>query len=180
MLEEKDVKKGERWILKAFEVMKYDPKFRDSEGNYTKEEWTTFDDIGKQIDNTKLSFNDYKLVEDRYIQAVEILFNYYDCNKIQFVKERFFLDADDIGEVMDKELELFYFKLQKRRTLSLEETLNAVKLILRGAVTGMFYAKRQKQIAVRFGYDFYMYFNAPDAEDIRKKIEKETGLYTTR
>lgn len=56
MLELKDVNKSERWILTAFEVMKYNPKYRDSYGSYLKDEWTSYSDISELFDGVVLTF----------------------------------------------------------------------------------------------------------------------------
>ncbi len=109
------------------------------------------------------------------------LFKYYNCDKIQFVVERYYRD-EDLEMIKDKVLENFYNALKKRRTLSLLETLKAARLQLRGAFSGRFYMKGNRDISVRFGYDFYMLFNTleKDKKVIQDYIEKKIGLYTHR
>jgi hypothetical protein len=181
MLDINDVPLEEQWRLTAFEVMKYNPKFRNSEGHYLKKEWTEFE-IGKIFDGVELTYDDYKVVEDKYILAFKYLFEYFKCDRIQFVESTYFLEINELGVIRDQELEKFYLQLKRKRTLNLEEAQKATRLILRSAMYGRFYCKGNKEIGVRFGYDFYMFFNVPEANkrEIRDYIEKNIGLFTTR
>ncbi len=181
MLNINDVPIADRWQLTAFEVMKYSPEFRNSEGHYLKKEWTEFH-IGKSFDGVTLTYEDYKVVEDKYIEAFKYLFNYYKCNRIQILETTFFLEQNDLKDIRDNELEKFYLSLKGRKTLNLAEAGMAARLILRSAMYGRFYCKGNKEIGVRFGYDFYMFFNVPEANkrEIRDYIEKDIGLFTTR
>ncbi len=77
MLDINDVPLEEQWRLTAFEVMKYNPKFRNLEGHYLKKEWTEFE-IGKIFDGVELIYEDYKVVEDKYILAFQYLFDYFN------------------------------------------------------------------------------------------------------
>jgi hypothetical protein len=181
MLKLKDINKSDRWILTSIEVMKYNPIFRNKKGEYLKDEWTGFD-IGDIIDGKTLTYIEYKRTEDKYIAAIKYLFEYYNCDRIQFIGERYFLEKDELHQILDKELETFYSILKNRRTLNLMETQLAARLVLRSALSGMFYCKGNKDIAVRFGYDFYMYFSVLEVnkQEIRNYIEKDIGLFTTR
>ena len=53
-----------------YRVTKYDPKNRSSRGIYTVNEWTSYCDIGKIFDGKKLTFEEYREIEDRYIEAI--------------------------------------------------------------------------------------------------------------
>ncbi|MBK7468927.1 MAG: hypothetical protein IPJ43_20270 [Saprospiraceae bacterium] len=60
MLELNNIKVSERWLFSSFEVMKYNPIYRDSSGKYIKDEWTDYSDIGKILNGVVLTFLDYK------------------------------------------------------------------------------------------------------------------------
>jgi hypothetical protein len=181
MLNIKKISKKDRWRLTAFEVMKYNPKFRNTKGHYIKKEWTEFE-IGKSFDGVVLTYQDYKNIEDKYISVIKYIFGYYNCDKIQFVKAKYFMEDDELHLILDKELETFYKLLINRKTLDIKQTQMAARLILRSALSGMFHCKINKNIAVRFGYDFYMYINVPpnDEKEIKTYIEENIGLFTTR
>ncbi len=56
-------------IEKMFDwrVTKYDPKNRDHNGWYVKDEWTDYSDIGKSFEGKRLTFWEYFNVESKYI-----------------------------------------------------------------------------------------------------------------
>lgn len=180
-LKKDDIPLKDRWRFNTFEVMKYNPKFRNSEGHFMKKEWTGFD-IGKIIDGVELTYQDYKLVEDNYIHAFKYLFNYFECDRIQISEKTFYLGKKKIHRLFDQELEKFYTQLNRRWTLNIDEAQMAARLILRSAMYGRLYCKGNKELGVRFGYDYYMYFNVPEKnkKEIRNYIESEIGLFTTR
>jgi hypothetical protein len=47
-----------------YRVTKYNPVFRDENGRYTSEEWTSFGDVGEIV-----SVKEYVRVETAYIEA---------------------------------------------------------------------------------------------------------------
>ena len=53
-----------------YRVSKYNPKLRDSFGNYLADDWTSYSDIGKMYLGKKLTFEEYKKVELSYIKFV--------------------------------------------------------------------------------------------------------------
>lgn len=112
-LKKDDIPLKDRWRFNTFEVMKYNPKFRNSEGHFMKKEWTGFD-IGKIIDGVELTYQDYKLVEDNYIHAFKYLFNYFECDRIQISEKTFYLGKKKIHRLFDQELEKFYTQLNRR------------------------------------------------------------------
>jgi len=182
MLNINDVPLEDRWRITAFEVMKYDPRFRNIEGHYLKKEWIMFSEIGKSFDGVKLTYKEYKAVEDRYMSAFQYLFDFFKCYRIQFVQTTFLLDDNELKNIKDKDLEKFYLLLKKKRTLNIQAAQMAARLILRSAIAGRFYCKGNQDIGVRFEYDFYMLFNVPEINkiEIKNHIEKNIGLYTHR
>lgn len=53
--------------MNQYRVTKYDPAFRDASGAYTKQDWTSFSDIGRVFGDRTLSREDYLRVESAYI-----------------------------------------------------------------------------------------------------------------
>jgi hypothetical protein len=52
-----------------FRVTKYDPAHRDRRGAYTRDEWTSFGDIGRAFGGVVLTEAEYRRVEDAYANA---------------------------------------------------------------------------------------------------------------
>lgn len=51
-------------------ITKYDPARRNSAGHYTKPEWTSYSDIGREFDGVTLTKEDYLKVEAAYLATV--------------------------------------------------------------------------------------------------------------
>jgi len=70
-------------MLKWYRITKYNPLHRTTSGSYQKNERASFSDIGKSFDNKKLTFNEYLLVEDTYIQAIV---GFMECNQVDTMR----------------------------------------------------------------------------------------------
>ena len=81
-------------------------------------------------------------------------------------------------EFLDKEeLSSTYDKISEGSFVSIEDLKVVVKLILRGFIWAELFDKNFNEIALRFGYDFYMYFNSnQNLEALFIKVE-DLGLY---
>lgn len=53
--------------MKTYRITKYNPKNREKDGVYSKDEWTSISDIGKSFGDYKLTASDYLKVEDQYL-----------------------------------------------------------------------------------------------------------------
>lgn len=49
-----------------YQISKYNPKYRDDNGIYLKEDWISYVDIGKIYYGREFSKNDYINTEDQY------------------------------------------------------------------------------------------------------------------
>lgn len=175
MLTEKDFKKNELWMFNAATVTKFNPIYRNENGVYQKDEWDDYGDIGRTFDGKKLSFREYKIIEDKYVESIKYLFTFYNCNKIQLISKRLFLD--DLSCLRDDKLGDFYNQIKERRTINISEVEMISRLILRGALNVELWGKDNRNVVVRFDSSYYMFFNCPNIEDIKNYIEDEIGLY---
>ena len=175
MLTEKDYKKNERWMFTASSVTKYNPIYRDGEGIYLKDEWEDYGDIGRIFNGKRFSYKEYKSIEDKHIESIKYLFTFYNCNQIQLISKRFFLD--DLSWLRDEKLGNFYNLIKKKRTINISEVEMVSRLIFRGALIAELWGKQNRNVVVRFDSSYYMFFNCPNIEDIKKYIEDEIGLY---
>jgi hypothetical protein len=53
--------------MNQYRVTKYDPTFRDASGAYTRQDWTSFSDIGRAFGDITLSREEYLRVESAYV-----------------------------------------------------------------------------------------------------------------
>jgi hypothetical protein len=53
-----------------YRISKYDPAFRDEDGRYLRDEWTSVTDIGQSFDGVMLDVSTYLATETAYVHAV--------------------------------------------------------------------------------------------------------------
>ena len=56
-------------VVFEFRVTKYDPVYRDREGVYMRDEWTSVGDIGRAFGSSVLTESEYRRVEAAYVTA---------------------------------------------------------------------------------------------------------------
>lgn len=160
------------WRYNTISVTKYDPAFRDDKGVYTHDEWTSYYDIGNVFGGVMFNESDFFLVEDKYIKAIELFLTSTGCTNFS-VNSLEKYDEDGL----DDDMLAIYHNIENGQKLSLNEVLVLARLILRAFIWCEIFCN---EYVVRFGYDFYMYFNAPVFnEDIFQKI-KELGLFVEK
>ncbi len=120
--------------MHEFRVTKYNPKHRNKNGNYEKEEWTDFSDVGKSV--TK---KDYELIEKTYIRAAH-----------EFME---FAHVSDL-KVTDLESYNGLAKFKDGQIIPLESIETIIRPILRHQI---WCRLTNENGFVHFGYDYYMY-----------------------
>ncbi|HDT8158595.1 TPA: hypothetical protein RD691_002866, partial [Enterococcus faecalis] len=149
-------------------------KFRDENGKYIINEWTSYSDIGKKFEGEIFTLGDYKLVELKYINTVLEIAKILDVNSFlltQFEKSR---DIDTLTE--DNEfLKKMYNNLNKNKQIQIDNIPLVMKLLLREFVWGKLV---NEQLVIHFGYDYYIYIgvNKENIEDV-EQIIKRHGLF---
>jgi hypothetical protein len=68
--------------MHCWRVTKYDPVYRDLEGNFKKEDWTSYYDIGKVYGGQEFTLSDYLSIESSNSNAM------YECFFIKNYKRR--------------------------------------------------------------------------------------------
>jgi hypothetical protein len=57
-------------FVNSWRVTKYDPRLRDAEGRYTRDEWTSYAQVGRVFGGKRLTLSAYEAVEVAYVSAV--------------------------------------------------------------------------------------------------------------
>ena len=65
-----------------YRVTKYDPVFRDREGRYLREEWTSVGDIGRSFGGVVLTSEESRRVEDAHVETVLAFLREADCDRL--------------------------------------------------------------------------------------------------
>jgi len=154
-------------------VTKYNPLYRDDQGRYKEDEWTSIGDIGKSYKGEELTAEKYKVIENVYAEAVVAVMAELKI-KTLMVKELEISDYKIYAGISDFKSECFYKTVQDGKAVSIEDIPCMVELILREIL----WAKLESDnLCVHFGYDFYMYFiAAKELKESAKNIGK-SGLF---
>lgn len=174
-----EIEYDDTWRLTATAITKYDPSYRDENGYYVGEDWTSISDIGESFNGKILTFDRYKEIEERYVVAARWFFEFHGCKRmiVRNLEKRF----DDSYKYADKnELLDVYNKLAEGTVFDFTILATIVKLFLRELAWAELICQTNENSAVRFGYDYYMYFNSD--KDMRSLFEniRKTGLFVGR
>lgn len=155
-------------------ITKYNPKNRDINGIYLLDEWTCYSQVGTMVDGKLLTYAEYLLTENAYINAVNL---FMDCNNLAGLLitclEKYWELDEDLN--LDPTMIEFFKCLKNRRKLNKNEIEIAARLMLRNK----FWCKLgiKNTMLVFFSYDYYMYLgSANKCENIIDKIQ-QSGLF---
>ena len=169
----------------SWRITKYNPKDRNKDGSFLQESWTSFSDIGRDINGSKLTLNEYMQVEDAYVQAVKYFFKSVKSLPLKFCD---FEPNDSVEDLEDaqttypalypRELLSLFTKLKDGYLFNYDEITHLCRLILREHIWGkIIYEDDSHKMFAHFGYDYYMYLGGNINDDQVMKNIKKTGLY---
>ena len=131
------------WVFE-YRVTKYDPAFRDADGAYTRDEWTSVSEIGKSFGGVVLTRDEYERVERAYVEAA-----------MAFLREAEVLSLTIAG------LENYAghpLAFSEGSLLSLEHIAEVIPQVLREA----FWCRLEgPEMFLHFGWDYYLYIGVP-------------------
>ena len=160
------------WRLNTKSITKYNPQYRDEEGRYLLDEWTSFSDIGKEFNGVIFTEEEYLTTEGNYIKAAIFIFESVSCNVIVIKNIEKYSD-----EIIDEGLQRFYNDLKEDFYLTLDNIGNAITLILRDNLWCELHCLNNPNVVVRFGYDYYMYANGISSDSYVWEQIREIGLF---
>lgn len=157
--------------MRSWRITKYDPIYRDSNGVYTVEEWTSFADIGRKIGDVVLTEDDYYVCENAYISVIKqfALLNQVDIFTILSLEKGRILDSigNEYGEYVEK--------LFDGEEVNIEDAIIVSRMNLREMIWCKLVSAKMR---ITFGYDFYMYIESEeDIGDETKKFALGMGLF---
>ena len=159
--------------MNYFRITKYNPKYRDDNGAYTLNDWTSIYDIGNYYNGMKLTNEKYQEIENLYVNAIILTINYLEILSMKIINLEV-RDYDDNGLPFDEEMYNTFKSITDCDSISIENIGNLVKMILRENLWGKIVCD---DLEIHFGYDYYMYFCVK--EDISEKINEieKMGLF---
>ncbi|HYE53353.1 MAG TPA: hypothetical protein VD996_00865 [Chitinophagaceae bacterium] len=167
---------NDHWRYTAKSVTKYNPALRDENGYYKKNEWTGFFQIGQMFDGEIFTIESYLETEKKYIEAAIYFFEFHNCDKIILKGVEKYSLAEYNHADLD-ELSLLYNRIAEGDIISIKDLATILKLILRELMWAELFCSTSNDVALHFGYDFYMYFSSDqDMNPLFERI-KEIGLF---
>jgi len=146
-----------------YRISKYSPQYRNEKGEYIRNDWTSYADIGKNYDFGKLTLKKYIAIENNYSKVLELIFLENNIHDV-FVTEL------ECSFTIEKLRNMFAFKgmelsksdiqiidsLRIGSVVSFDRLKQFISLILRDC----FWCKLENEsqrFTVEFGYDLYVY-----------------------
>lgn len=80
--------------MHKYRITKYDPQYRDEQGIYSREDWTSYSDIGKTYNGKLFSNGDYIIKEKLYCNTVVSILQNCGVKEVivEDLKSRFSVD----------------------------------------------------------------------------------------
>lgn len=158
-------------------ITKYNPKNRNTNGEYLLNEWTSISDINRLIDGKKLTKNEYIEVENNYILTIKLLMKNNGITKL-FIRD---LEKNtSLNEVMENrnkfpelysdEIINFFNNVENNMEININQIELISKLILREHLWAKI--ENENNFFIHFGYDYYMYIG-----NIELPENIDTGLF---
>jgi hypothetical protein len=143
-----------------FRVTKYDPAFRNSGGAYSRDDWTSIDDIGRPFSGVILTEAEYRRAEDAYVAAA-----------VAFMREAGVPSLAVAGLENHADAPLPF---SDGVILGLDDAAAVVRLVLREEL----WCRLEGPGAfIHLGYDFYMYIGIPRACPEVEQLARRLGLF---
>ena len=163
----------EYWRIKTKSITKYNSVNRNEHGEYIKNEWTSYSDIGKKFDGVIFTKEEYIKIENLYINAIRLLYEELTIDLIEVLNLKR-IHSNNI--ITDKNLLKIYNTVEVgNHDIKLLSEL--VKLNLREYIHCDILIDKETNTIVRFGYDYYMYVNSDfNLDNVFDQINK-MGLF---
>ncbi|WP_058302442.1 hypothetical protein [Gorillibacterium timonense] len=168
-----------------YEISKYNPSFRNEKRKYLKEDWTAIGDIGKSFEGELLTINSYKIVEDRYIEVINLVMEYLEIPILSINNVRRSFSFDRFLEIRKNHRNLYsqdmlgiYTQAKDLDKLDKEKLDSFCRLLLREDIGSEVYFPRRMKVFI--GYDFLMGIQTSKSiESLIPSIE-QIGLFVEK
>jgi hypothetical protein len=159
---------NDKWRYSAVSVTAYSPVYED----IRERPIISFGDVGKSM-----TLNEYFVIENAYIEAVKIIMRLNNCTelKIRYLEQYKNYSQEEVNK-WHGNLHDTYLSITDNKIVILGDLEPTLRLILRNFMWCDL-VNLSKRLYVRFGYDYYMYFNTKIKVDVYKDEIEKLGLY---
>ncbi|WP_312095600.1 hypothetical protein [Aminipila sp.] len=165
--------------MKKYNISKYNPKFKDNQGRYLREDWTAISDIDKVYNGKIFSAEDYLKMEDNYIKTVYKILNFHNLKTLKvkdvkksFTQEKFLKLIDKQNIAYSQHLLNFYNRIESVKNLEYQDIDSFCRLLLREDIGAKLFYPRKLKIFIC--YDYLLGIHS--SSSIEKVIPKITDL----
>jgi len=163
--------------MNYWRVTKYDPKNRDDNGFYKKDEWIGIGDIGKKFGDVELTFESYLSRENAYVAAVirvmrENNVESLKVKPLQKSSQRIYYLCN-VG-FSEPETNKFYKSLKTNTMVSMHDVARIVRFAIRGIIWCKLVSDK---MFVHFGYDYYMFVGSENQSESMLNDIISSGLF---
>jgi hypothetical protein len=160
--------------MPEYRVTKYDPELRTEGGVFTRNDWTSFADIGLTFDTGVLTYAQYKTVEDAYVESGNRFMKAAGVDVLQV--QGLELYDSEFNSPASSEAPLRMPDLNEGKVVSGADLDALIRLNLRGRVWCRLAGSRG--FFVHFGHDYYMYVGLPSAQWMPPVLPR--GIYAEK
>jgi hypothetical protein len=157
-----------------YRITKYNPKNRDENGWYIKDEWTDYSCVNEIIAGKKVTFEEYEYFENLYIQAIHFFLEALNLEKIKLIHP-IKNGPPEFDIHTSNSMKKLYHKVHDGIMLSENEITDFLKLRLRSHMGGKLLS--DQGLFINWGYDYYMYVATLNDCDLAIKKIKALGLF---
>lgn len=167
---------------KDYPIIKYNPKFRNEEGGYTKNEWISYSDIGNIFEGKLFVKEDYLKVEELYVKAAFLVLEFFSANRIKVNHVFKLSNYKDFKKNNDLDLYETYDNIRKGDIIKDKQVISQLlKLRLREYIVQLdILIDRESRSEIIFGFDYYMYLRTNVEVDVLMNHINGLGLFTSR
>jgi len=157
----------------CWRITKYDPKNRDENGFYQKDEWTAVSDIGQKYDDVEFTYDSYLFYENAYVDAVIRIMrgNNVESFLIKALEKGCYINYPDFSESESKR---FFRSLKRNMQIPKHDVIPIIRFALREIIWCKLLSN---QMFVHFGYDYYMYIGSENPLEEEINIIENNGLF---
>ena len=154
-----------------YRISKYDPEFRNVDGVYMNDEWTSISDVGKVYNGQIFTMEKYAEIEKNYLRFLESMLG---SDKYMILK----LECSNIDNLIDIGLFQSQSKLDNKKKIRLPKsitgmTISQVISFIRQCLQEKCWGKVKGDNKVIYvGYEYYLHIDSkkeiPNIQEIAK------------
>lgn len=159
------------------EIVKYNPKFYDSDGCYRHDEWTEFSDIGKVFDGHVFDLKEYMATEERFVKCVDELLSIVDVSpRIHYLE---YYNRNNKRPLQSESLAMInkfksHYKWGMR--VKAEDVRDLIRLRLRYEID-FFLSDLAHNFVLDIGYDSYLHVYTELEPKQLNILARQNGLF---